>query len=106
MIRRLILLAAAVVLTCMSAMAAPDDIKCSGVLVGEDGEPIIGATITVPGTKIVATTDVDGRFSLNVPKGRKSMSTTSATNLSTSKPLQTSAKFRWKSNHRCFRTWS
>ncbi len=71
MIRRLILLAAAVVLTCMSAMAAPDDIKCSGVLVGEDGEPIIGATITVPGTKIVATTDVDGRFSLNVPKGKE-----------------------------------
>ena len=70
MIRRLILLAAAVVLTCMSALAAPDDIKCSGVLVGEDGEPIIGATITVPGTSIVGTTDIDGRFTLNVPKGK------------------------------------
>lgn len=71
MIRRLILLAAAVWLACMSAMAAPDDIKCSGVLVGEDGEPIIGATITVPGTKIVATTDVDGHFSFSVPKGKE-----------------------------------
>ncbi len=71
MIRRLILLAAAVWLACMSAMAAPDDIRCSGVLVGEDGEPIIGATITVPGTKIVATTDVDGHFSFSVPKGKE-----------------------------------
>lgn len=70
MIRRLILLAAAVVLTCMSALAAPNDIKCSGVLVGDDGEPIIGATITVPGTSIVGTTDVDGQFTLNVPKGK------------------------------------
>lgn len=66
MIRRLILLAAAVWLACMSAMAAPNDIKCNGVLVGEDGEPIIGATITVPGTKIVATTDVDGNFSISL----------------------------------------
>lgn len=71
MIRRLILLVAAVWLACMSAMAAPDDIRCSGVLVGEDGEPIIGATITVPGTKIVATTDVDGHFSFSVPKGKE-----------------------------------
>ncbi|MCM1076796.1 MAG: TonB-dependent receptor [Bacteroides sp.] len=54
----------------MSALAAPNDIKCSGVLVGDDGEPIIGATITVPGTNIVATTDVDGRFTLSVPKGK------------------------------------
>ena len=51
MIRRLILLAVALMLTCVSAVAAPNDIKCSGVLVAEDGEPIIGATISVPGTK-------------------------------------------------------
>lgn len=71
MIRRLILLATAIWLACMSAMAAPNDIKCSGVLVSEDGEPIIGATITVPGTKIVATTDVDGHFTLTVPKNKE-----------------------------------
>ncbi|QCD43330.1 hypothetical protein E7747_14250 [Duncaniella dubosii] len=71
MIRRLILLAVALMLTCVSAVAAPNDIKCSGVLVAEDGEPIIGATISVPGTKIVATTDVDGRFTLTVPKGKE-----------------------------------
>lgn len=52
MIRRLILLAVALMLTCVSAVAAPNDIKCSGVLVAEDGEPIIGATISVPGILI------------------------------------------------------
>lgn len=71
MIRRLILLAAVVVMTCMSALAAPNDVKCTGVLVNEDGEPIIGATITVPGTKIVATTDIDGVFTLSVPEGKE-----------------------------------
>lgn len=71
MIRRLNLLAAAVMLAFASAVASPNDIKCKGVLLGEDGEPIIGATISVPGTQIVATTDVDGNFTLTVPKGKE-----------------------------------
>ena len=62
MIKRLLLTAGAVWLNCMVALAAPDDVVCKGVLVSETGEPIIGATITVPGTKIVATTDIDGNF--------------------------------------------
>ena len=37
----------------------------------EDGEPIIGASIKVVGTKTGAVTDVDGNFSLNVPAGTK-----------------------------------
>ena len=37
----------------------------------EDGEPIIGASIKVVGTKTGAVTDVDGNFSLNVPAGAK-----------------------------------
>ena len=70
MIKRLILLAGAFWLACAVAMAAPDDIKCSGVILGEDGEPIIGATVTVPGTKAVAVTDIDGRFVINAPAGK------------------------------------
>lgn len=71
MIKRLLLTAGAVWLNCMVALAAPDDVVCKGVLVSETGEPIIGATITVPGTKIVATTDIDGNFSFTAPAGKK-----------------------------------
>lgn len=70
MFKRLLLLAGTIWLASAAAMAAPDDIKCSGVIVNELGEPVIGATISVPGTKIVATTDIDGRFVVTVPKGR------------------------------------
>ena len=37
----------------------------------EDGEPIIGASIKVVGTKTGAVTDIDGNFSLNAPAGAK-----------------------------------
>jgi hypothetical protein len=56
---------------CAAAVAAPGDIKCSGVVVDDQGEPIIGATVSVPGTSIAGATDVDGRFNLNVPDGKK-----------------------------------
>ena len=37
----------------------------SGVVVSEDdGEPVIGATVTVKGTKVATVTDIDGKFSL------------------------------------------
>uniref|UniRef100_UPI0026499C3F TonB-dependent receptor n=1 Tax=uncultured Duncaniella sp. TaxID=2768039 RepID=UPI0026499C3F len=71
MLKRLLLTAAAVWLNCMVSLAAADDVTCKGVLVNEVGEPIIGATITVPGTKVVTTTDIDGNFSFSAPKGKK-----------------------------------
>lgn len=69
--KRLLLLASAIWLMCAAAIAAPDDIKCSGVVVDEQGEPIIGATVTLPGTSTATATDVDGRFTLLVPQGKK-----------------------------------
>lgn len=57
--------------SCAAAIAAPDDIKCSGVVVDEQGEPIIGATVTLPGTSTATATDVDGHFTLLVPQGKK-----------------------------------
>lgn len=68
--KRLLLLAGAIWLMCISAMAAPDDIKCRGIVVDENGEPLIGATVAVPGTSIAAPTDIDGAFSLSIPKGK------------------------------------
>ena len=38
------------------------------VLSQEDGEPIVGATIQVVGTKSGGLTDVNGRFSVEVPR--------------------------------------
>lgn len=43
--------------------------KVSGQVLDQQGEPVIGATVQVPGTSIGASTDIDGNFTLNVPEG-------------------------------------
>lgn len=40
-----------------------------GQVLDENGEPVIGATVTLKGTKTAVVTDVDGKFSLKVPAG-------------------------------------
>ena len=47
----------------------PADTKVTGQVVDETGEPVIGATVTVKGTKTVAVTDFDGNFAINAPSG-------------------------------------
>ncbi|MBF1572497.1 MAG: SusC/RagA family TonB-linked outer membrane protein [Prevotella sp.] len=41
------------------------------VVSAEDGEPVVGASVIVTGTKTGTVTDVDGKFSLSVPTGGK-----------------------------------
>ena len=41
-------------------------IKVSGTVSDESGEPLIGATVSVPGTTTGTATDIDGNFQLNV----------------------------------------
>ncbi len=43
--------------------------QISGVVTDMDGEPIIGANVAVVGTTIGTVTDIDGRYTLNVPSG-------------------------------------
>ena len=44
--------------------------KISGTVVSqEDGQPVIGATVMIKGTKTGVATDMDGHFSLDAPKG-------------------------------------
>ncbi len=43
--------------------------KMSGVVKDINGEPIIGATVSVKDGKEVAVTDMDGHFTINAPKG-------------------------------------
>ena len=41
----------------------------SGQVLDETGQPVIGATVTVKGTKIATVTDFDGNFTLKAPQG-------------------------------------
>ena len=53
-----------------AATVAQDDGKTvGGTVLDENGEPVIGATVTVKGTNLVTVTDIDGRFELKVPNG-------------------------------------
>ena len=69
MIKKLTLLLACLCMTCVVAMAQT---RVTGTVVSqEDGMPVIGATVQVVGTSEGTVTDSDGRFSLNIPSGRK-----------------------------------
>lgn len=43
--------------------------KVNGIVVDEIGEPVIGASVFVKGTKTGSVTDVDGKFSINTSPG-------------------------------------
>ena len=46
--------------------------KVTGTVISqEDGQPIIGAAVQVEGTKTGMLTDVNGKFSLTLPEGKK-----------------------------------
>lgn len=44
---------------------------CRGSVFDSQGEPLIGATVSVPGTSIATAADVDGNFKFSVPDGTK-----------------------------------
>ncbi len=49
-----------------------DDVKISGTVVSaSDGEPLIGASVTVKGSKVGVVTDIDGNFTITAPTGGK-----------------------------------
>ena len=45
------------------------EVRVTGVVSDDTGEPIIGANVTVQGTAIGAITDLNGHYTLNVPAG-------------------------------------
>lgn len=49
----------------------------TGTVISEDdGQPVIGATVRVPGTQAGAVTDIDGNFSLTMPQGASKLRVT------------------------------
>ncbi len=68
--KRLSVLATAMM---VSGIAAWADFTCRGTIVDELGEPLIGATVSVPGTSVAAATDIDGHFAIRVPDNTKEL---------------------------------
>ena len=68
--KRLLFLLVSILVFCTGALAQT---KVTGTVVSlEDDEPIIGASVVVAGaTKTGTVTDIDGKFSLEVPAGKK-----------------------------------
>ena len=60
-----------VLMSLCSMSAYAQDQTVTGTVLDELGEPVIGATVTVDGTKIATVTDFDGNYKLAVPKGKK-----------------------------------
>lgn len=58
------------------AQAATAQIVGGGIKDAQ-GQPVIGASVTVDGTTLGVTSDVDGRFQLNVPDAKKAVLTVS-----------------------------
>lgn len=63
------LLLTAIAMTLSSSLYAQNH-KFAGTVVDANGEPIIGATVNVKGSKENAITDKDGRFSISAAPGQ------------------------------------
>lgn len=74
--KRLILSGATLIAASAFSLSAWADVVCRGQVVDEQGEPLIGAIVTVPGTKIGTNTDIDGYFKLSVPDHVKNLKIT------------------------------
>lgn len=71
--KRLLLLTVALLGIVSWANAQRGNMTCRGTVIDELGEPVIGATVQVPGTSIATPTDIDGKFSLIVPEKTKEL---------------------------------
>ena len=52
---------------------ADDENGVSGVVTDESGDPLIGASVMIVGTKLGTVTDFEGRYSITLPKDKKQL---------------------------------
>src|SRR4051812_37632199 len=57
----------------LSSLSYAQDRQISGIVSDEKNAALTGATVSVKGTTIVASTDVNGKFSLTLPRDRKTL---------------------------------
>lgn len=55
----------------LSSFCAVAQNSISGLVTDTNGEPLIGATVLVKGTKIASVTDLEGKFSINAKDGQQ-----------------------------------
>ena len=70
-IRRLSVFLCAVLMTCFHGLSYAQNVRfdIKGVVIDEQGEPLIGASVFVKGTTEGVVTDMDGAFALSVQGG-------------------------------------
>lgn len=69
--RKRMLLAACLI---SAASWASAQVRVTGTVVSaEDGQPVVGASVIVPGTKVGTVTDINGHYTLQVPEGHKNI---------------------------------
>ncbi|MDR2233743.1 MAG: SusC/RagA family TonB-linked outer membrane protein [Tannerella sp.] len=61
------LLTIAVTCLCALTIYAQQGIRITGTVVDDAGEPLVGASVSVKGTTTGIITDIDGKFTVNVP---------------------------------------
>jgi TonB-linked SusC/RagA family outer membrane protein len=73
--KRKLMLFLSLLLIGVGLVSAQNSKKVTGVVVSEDdGQPVIGASVSVKGTRIGTTTDIDGSFTLgNIPSDEKTL---------------------------------
>lgn len=78
---------------CVAVALAQETTKVTGtVFYSDDNEPIIGASVIVPGTTIGTATDVDGAFTLNVPASAKTLEVSFLGMITQTVPVQSVVK--------------
>lgn len=71
--KRQLLFAFSIIIMTFQMVSGQNVIDCHGLVADDKGEPIIGATIQVPGTASGTATDIDGKFLLKVPRSAKEL---------------------------------
>src|SRR5574344_81241 len=70
--RKLLLLMSFMVALCVG-LSAQTKTTITGTVIGDDGLPIPGASVIVKGTTVGTVTDIDGKYTLQVPEDAKDL---------------------------------